>query len=377
MLVKKFPVRRRTDVRWRIAFENSAIGVSMADFTGRFFAANSAFLNILGYTESELYQLTFLDITYEEDRELNQALIQELIEGKRQHFELEKRYCRKGGGLVWVRTNVALAPGVGGTPSFWFAIVEDITPRKQAQEALQVAQAELARMSRLTTMGEFAASIAHEINQPLTAITNNSSGCLRLLANHDLEPDLLRRILEEIVADSTRAGRVIARIRSFLKKEPTEKNKLDMNELIQEVLELAHRELSQNRVLLECKLNKTLPTVLGDRVQLQQVLLNLISNGIEAMTAVTTRPRILCVQSQISELGNVMVAVCDSGTGLGQDADRLFDPFFSTKANGMGMGLSISRSLIEGHGGRLWATPHSPHGAVFCFTLPADSRSAS
>ena len=225
MLVKKYPDRRRTDLRWRTAFENSAIGVTMADFTGRFFAANSAFLNILGYTESELYQLTFMDITYEEDRELNLALIQELMEGKRQHFELEKRYCRKGGGLVWVRTNVALVPGMGGTASFWFAIVEDITPRKEAQEALQVAQAELARMSRLTTMGELAASIAHEVNQPLTAITNNSSACLRLLADHGLSPDLLRRVLEEIVADSTRAGRVIARIRSFLKKGSTEKNK--------------------------------------------------------------------------------------------------------------------------------------------------------
>lgn len=212
MVLKKYPARRRTDLRWRIAFENSAIGVSMADFTGRFFAANSAFLNILGYTESELYQLTFMDITYEEDRELNLGLIQELKEGKRQHFELEKRYCRKGGGLVWVRTNVALVPGMGGTAPFWFGIVEDITPRKKAEEALQVAQAELARMSRLTTMGELAASIAHEVNQPLTAIINNSSACLRLLADHGLiSPDLLRRVLEEIVADSTRAGSVIAR----------------------------------------------------------------------------------------------------------------------------------------------------------------------
>lgn len=269
MLVKKYPARRLADLRWRIAFENSAIGVTMADFTGHFFAANSAFLNILGYTESELYQLTVMDITYEEDRELNLGLIQELMEGKRQHFELEKRYCRKGGGLVWVRTNVALVPAMGDTESFWFAIVEDITPRKEVQEALQVAQAELARMSRLTTMGELAASIAHEVNQPLTAITNNSSACLRLLADDGLSPDLLRRVFEEIVADSTRAGRVIARIRDFLKKGPTEKNKLDVNELILEVLALADRELSRNQVLLESELTKTLPKVLGDRVQLQ------------------------------------------------------------------------------------------------------------
>jgi C4-dicarboxylate-specific signal transduction histidine kinase len=145
---------------------------------------------------------------------------------------------------------------------------------------------------------------------------------------------------------------------------------LDPNELVQEVLALTDRELSENRVLLERELTEALPPVLGDRVQLQQVLLNLIMNGIEAMTAVTNRPRLLWVQSRIDEPGKVLVAVADSGTGLGLDADRVFTPFFTRKANGMGMGLSISRSLIEVHGGRLWAGPNYPHGAVFYFTLP-------
>jgi C4-dicarboxylate-specific signal transduction histidine kinase len=249
----------------------------------------------------------------------------------------------------------------------------DITERnnwKEARQALQIAQAELVRVSRLTIMGELAASIAHEVNQPLTAITNNSSACLRLLADGNLGSEVLRRALEQIVADSTRASAVIARIRAFIKKAPAEKNELDLNELIQEVLALADHELSENRVLLERELTKALPPVLGDRVQLQQVLLNLIINGIEAMTAVTNRPRLLGVQSRIDESGNALVAVRDSGTGLCLDADRAFTPFVTTKANGMGMGLSISRSLIEAHGGRLWANPNSPHGAVFCFTLP-------
>ena len=246
--------------------------------------------------------------------------------------------------------------------------------RRQFEEALQATQAELARISRLTTMGELAASIAHEVNQPLTAITNNCSACLRLLADHNLGPDLLRRVLEEIVADSTRAGAIIARIRSFLKKGSTEKNQLDLNELIQEVLALADRELSENRVLLERELTKTLPKVLGDRVQLQQVLLNLIINGIEAMTPVAIRPRILRVQSRMHESGNILVSVRDSGAGLGLNADRVFTPFFTTKAKGMGMGLSISRSLVEAHGGRLWAGPDSSHGAVFYFTVPVAAR---
>jgi PAS domain S-box-containing protein len=257
----------------------------------------------------------------------------------------------------------------------WFGTVVDLHDWKEAQQALQMTQAELARVSRLTTMGELAASIAHEVNQPLTAVTNNGSACLRLLTNSRLEPQVLRRALEEIVADGTRASAVIARIRAFIKKAPAETSELDMNDVIQEVLALASHELHKNQVLVECQLTRTLPLVRADRVQLQQVLLNLIMNGIEAMTAIADRPRILWVQSQIDNSGDVIVSVRDSGIGLDSDTDRPFTPFFTTKAEGMGMGLSISRSLIENHGGRLWSTANSPHGAVFSFTLPAAGES--
>jgi PAS domain S-box-containing protein len=249
--------------------------------------------------------------------------------------------------------------------------------RKRAQEALQMTQAELARVSRLTTMGELAASIAHEVNQPLTAVTNNSSACLRLLAADNLKPEVLRRALEEIVADGNRASAVVARIRGFIKKEPVEKNRLDINDVIQEVLALADRELYENQVRLERQLTKALPPVLADRVQMQQVLLNLIMNGIEAMLAVTDESRSLWVESRVDESGDILVAVRDSGTGLGSGADHIFTPFFTTKANGMGMGLSISRSLVENHGGRLWAAPNFPIGAVFSFTLPVGAGSAA
>ena len=258
----------------------------------------------------------------------------------------------------------------------WFGTVVDLHDWKEAQRALQMTQAELARVSRLTTMGELAASIAHEVNQPLTAVTNNGSACLRLLANSRLEPEVLRRALEEIVADGTRASAVIARIRGFIKKAPAEiSSELDINEVIQEVLALASHELQKNQVLVECQLTRTLPLVRADRVQLQQVLLNLIMNGTEAMTAIADRPPILWIRSQIDNSGDVIVSVQDSGIGLGSDADRPFTPFFTTKAEGMGMGLSISRSLIENHGGRLWATTNSPHGAVFSFTLPVAGES--
>jgi PAS domain S-box-containing protein len=277
----------------------------------------------------------------------------------------------------WCISSAVPLRNQGGGIIKWFGTVVDLHDWKEAQQTLQMTQAELARVSRLTTMGELAASIAHEVNQPLTAVTNNGSACLRLLANRRLEPDVLRRALEEIVADGTRASAVIARIRGFIKKAPAEKTELDVNEVIQEVLALAGHELHKNQILVDCELANTLPLVRADRIQLQQVLLNLTMNGIEAITGVTNQPRILGLESRIDESGDVLVEVRDSGAGLGLEADRLFTPFFTTKANGMGMGLPISRSLIEGHGGRLWASPNSPHGAVFSFTLPAVSESSS
>lgn len=374
---KENRARQQDEQRWRTAFENSAIGITMAAFSGHFLAANSTFQNMLGYTESELHGLTFVDVTYEEDRKTNLELVNELVEGKRQHFEIDKRYRRKDGTLVWARVNVSRVPGTDDVAPFWFGIVEDITARKEAEHALQMTRADLARVSRLTTLGELAASIAHEVNQPLTAVTNNSNACLRLLADGKLEPEVLCRALEEIVANGARASAVIARIRAFIRKEPAEKSELDINEVIEEVLALTGHELYKNRVHVERQLTKPLPQVMGDRVQLQQVLLNLVVNGVEAMSTMTTEPRLLRMQSRFEESGNVLVAVSDSGTGLGLEADRIFTPFFTTKAHGIGMGLSISRSLVEDHGGRLWATPNAPHGAVFYVTLPVAAGSRS
>jgi len=278
-------------------------------------------------------------------------------------------------GVLAMFSRRQLTPDTTETLASGADLIAQGIERKRAQVALQMTQAELARVSRLTTMGELAASIAHEVNQPLTAVTNNSNACLRLLAADNLKPEVLRRALEEIVADGNRASAVVARIRGFIKKEPAEKNRVDINDVIQEVLALAGRELYENRVRLERQLTKALPLVLADRVQMQQVLLNLIMNGIEAMLAVTDEPRSLWVESRVEESGDILVAVRDSGTGLGSGADRIFTPFFTTKANGMGMGLSISRSLVENHGGRLWAMPNSPIGAVFSFTLPVSAGS--
>ena len=257
----------------------------------------------------------------------------------------------------------------------YIAVVQDVTERRQSEEALEKSRSELAQMSKLTNMGEMAASIAHEVNQPLTAVTNNGNACLRLLANNKLEPDVLRRVLGEIVADGTRASAVIARIRAFLKKKPAEMGEVNLNEVIHETVALAGRELFENRIRIEYQLAQPLPLVLADRVQMQQVLLNLIMNAVEAVAANDDQPRLIHIDSRIDESGGVLVAVRDLGVGLGSEPNRLFTPFYTTKANGMGMGLSISRSLVEAHGGRLRARPNSPRGADFSFTLPVAAGS--
>jgi PAS domain S-box-containing protein len=286
-------------------------------------------------------------------------------------YEILQRFKRADGVYRWFQNRGFPLRDANGIISRWCVLLTDIDDQKRAEEALNKARSELAHVSRVTSLSVLTASIAHEINQPLTAVVNNGSACLRLLATRNLEPEVLRGALQGIVADATRASEVLARIRAFIKKEPTEMSELDINEVIREVLVLAGREIYETQVLLDPQLTPDLPFVSGDRVQLQQVLLNLIMNGIEAMAEEPTRSRLLGVRSRIDESGYVQVAVSDSGSGLGLEMERVFTPFFTTKANGMGMGLSISRSLIESHGGQLWATPNSPHGAVFSFTLPA------
>jgi PAS domain S-box-containing protein len=338
---------------------------------------NQRVLDYTGLSQEQVRDAGWMKCVHQDDIEkMAQTWTAAVSTGERFQYEFRGRRAADN-AYRWCISSALPLRDQEGRVIKWFGTVVDMHDWKEAQQALQMTQTELARVSRLTTMGELAASIAHEVNQPLTAVTNNSSACLRLLAASNLKPEVLRRVLEEIVADGTRASAVIARIRAFIKKAPAEKNELDINEVIQEVLSLTGRELLEHRVLVECQLTNALPPVLADRVQLQQVLLNLIMNGIEAMIAVTDQPRSLWVESRVDESGDILVAVRDSGTGFGSEADRVFTPFFTTKANGMGMGLSISRSLVENHGGRLWATPNSPMGAVFSFTLPVSARSAA
>jgi C4-dicarboxylate-specific signal transduction histidine kinase len=247
--------------------------------------------------------------------------------------------------------------------------VLDITERKRAEEALREAQAALAHVTRMATLGELAASIAHEINQPLGAVVNNASACVRWLAAQNLEE--ARRSAALVIADGHRAGDIIGRIRALAKKAPPQKDWLDLNATIRDVLALAQNEVHRHGVVVETRLAAEVPRILGDRIQLQQVLLNLVLNAIEAMSGVAVGPRALRVSSEQVAATEVMIAVHDSGPGFEpQHLDRLFEAFYTTKPHGLGLGLAISRRIIEAHGGRLWATANVPHGAVVQFTVP-------
>jgi len=249
--------------------------------------------------------------------------------------------------------------------------VTDVTARRQAEQKLHEAQVELAHVTRVTALGELAASIAHEVNQPLAAVVANAAAAQRWLDRDTPNLQEARSALESIVDDGNRAGEVIQRVRGLVSKTTDQKTSLDINEVVKEVITLLHRELFRHRISLRTELAPALGQVLGDRIGLQQVILNLVINGIEAMQSITDRPRRLAIRTHQEAPHQILVTVTDCGVGLvAQNADRLFDPFFTTKPGGMGMGLSICRSIVESHGGRLSSSGNGGPGATFQFSLP-------
>jgi C4-dicarboxylate-specific signal transduction histidine kinase len=247
-------------------------------------------------------------------------------------------------------------------------IALEIVHRERQQGQLQT---ELAHANRVATLGQLSASIAHEVKQPICAVSANAQAALRFLNRRPPELEEVRQTLADIVKDNHRAGDVIGRISDLIKKAPPKKDRLDINGAIREVIELTHGEAVKNGVSVQADLAEGLPLIEGDRVQLQQVMLNLIVNGIQAMSDVAEGPRDLLISTDATECG-VRVGVLDTGPGLRPESlPRLFEPFYTTKPDGIGMGLSICRSIIEAHGGRLWATGHAPQGAFFQFTIPA------
>ena len=528
---------RRSEQRWRAVFENSAIGVALTDLTGRFLATNSAYQQMLGYSGDELTTLTFLELTLEDDHKRNGEFVDELIDGKRSQFQIEKRYRRKDGRLIWVSNNVSLVPGTEDSPRFLMALSEDITERKRAEDtfrlivagtaattgsdffhslvrhmaqalgaryafvttcddqkhartlafwkgdrfgedfefdiadtpcekvlhgevchfrhglqdrfpldkfltswkadsylgvpmldrsnrvighiaildtkpmeadsrtidllkifaaraaaelkrqkaedALQAALEErermreelahLAHLNRVSTMGELAASLAHEIKQPISAALTDARTCLRWLSRDQPDVPEAQEAASRLVKDATCATEIISRIGQLFKKGTLQRELIELNQVIQEMIPLLNIEAAHYPIAIHSELADDLPKLHADRVQIQQVLMNLMLNGIEAMKETGSGGE-LTIKSQKEDDGQILVSVRDTGVGLRPEyAKQIFNAFFTTKPQGTGMGLAISRSIIESHGGRLWATSNAERGATFQFVLPNEA----
>ena len=307
--------------------------------------------------------------THPEDRAKWQGAIDQAI-AEKSEYKVEFRILLPDGSVKHIHTVGHPVLNASGDLVQFVGSSTDITERKHAEEALRQAQTDLAHASRVTTMGELTASLAHEVNQPIAAAVTDANTCLRWLTRDQPDLEEAREAASRMAKDATRAAEIIARVRLIFKKGVAQRELVDVNELIREMIILLRNEISRHSISVRTELAEALPQIMGDRVQLQQVMMNLIMNSIDAMKGVEGR-RELIINSQRTENDQLMVSVGDTGVGLpAQQADRIFDAFFSTKAHGTGMGLRISRSIVESHGGRLWAADNSPCGASFNLTLP-------
>ena len=357
------------EAKIRRLVDANIIGVMITDLDGPIIEANDALLDIIGYSRDDLVagRLRWTALTpVEWHAATERAAAAIRATGRCDAFE--KEYLRKDGSRVAVLVGGA---AFDDTRTRSVSFVVDLSERKRAEEALQRAHAELAHVTRVTTLGELAASIAHEVNQPLGSIVADATACLNWLAAPEPALDDVREALTAIVTEGHRAAEVIQRIRQLATKTASPKAEVNLNDVVREVIALARAALVRHDVSLAVDLASELPRFFGDRVQLQQVILNLVMNGVDAMVGVENRPRELTIRSQPHDGTHVTVAVYDTGVGIDPNhLDRLFDAFFTTKPAGMGMGLSISRSIIQAHGGRIWATPNEPHGTIFHLSLP-------
>jgi PAS domain S-box-containing protein len=364
------------EAKIRRLVDANVMGIFVWDVEGRILEANDAFLHIIGYDREDLAagRVRWTDLTPSEWRDDTARRVAEVTTtGTAQ--PREKEYFRKDGSRVPVLVGGAT---IGEEPQQAIAFVLDLSERKRAEAQARDAerryremQMELAHANRVATMGQLTASIAHEVKQPIAATVSNAQAALRWLGRQPPDLEEVRQALAHIVQDGKRAGDVVGGIRDLIKKAPPREDRLDINEAAREVIELTRGEAAKSGVRVRTQLADGLPVIQGDRVQLQQVMLNLIINAVEAMRGVSDGPRELLISTGTSDIGDVRGAVRDSGPGLTPAAlERLFEPFYTTKPGGLGLGLSICRSIIEAHGGRLWASANVPHGAIFQFTLP-------
>jgi PAS domain S-box-containing protein len=365
------------EAKLRRLVDSNIMGIIIWRYDGQILDANETFLRIVGYDRSDLEagRLNCRDLTPTEWHSADERRLEEIAAtGTAQPYE--KEYLHKNGHRVPVMVGGAVFQGTGNEG---VAFVVDVTDRKRAEAAVQEseeryreAQMELAHANRVTALGQLSASIAHEVTQPIAAAVNNASAALRWLNKGPPDLEKARGALSRIMVNGNRAGEVIGRMRALLKKAPLRKEDVEINKAVLEVVALTRSEATKNGISVKTRLVEGLPVIQGDRVQLQQVILNLIMNAVEAMSSVAEAPRELVISTGEAPSEGLLIAVRDSGPGLPPASrERVFDAFYTTKPEGLGMGLSICRSIIEAHGGRLWTTANIPRGATFQLTLPS------
>jgi PAS domain S-box-containing protein len=358
------------EAKIRRLVDANIIGIFISNGKGEIIEANDAFLRMVGYDREDLAlgRIRWTDLTAPEWRDRN---VVEEVKATGIAQPHEKEYLRKDGSRVPVLVG---ATSFEETENQRVAFVLDLTERKQAEGALRELESDFAHMNRVSMLGELAASLSHEITQPIGSARNNARAAQNFLEMEPSDLDEVREALASVVADTNRAGEIIDRIREQIKKTPPRKERFDLNAAINEVIILARSVINRNGVRVETRLANGLSFVQGDRVQLQQVVLNLILNAVEAMGFVEAGARELLIGTERDQTG-VLVAVRDSGPGIDPaHLERVFEAFYTTKSGGTGMGLSICRSIIDAHGGKLWAGANEPRGAAFLFTLPDAER---
>ncbi len=353
---------RLSEERWRNLFETSSVGIAITEPAGKILRANRALQGMLGYEEVTLRLMSLTELM------AGHAALSESLEDEGGGMELPLR--RSDGQVVWASLSISVIPASDRSPALASAVIVDVSSRRRAIEDWRKGQAEVAKATRLTTMGVLAASIAHEVNQPLSGVVTNGQAADRWLKAEPPDLGEARAALSRMVRDGNRAAEIIRSIRTMLDPADGEQKPLSMNQVIRRLMPLVESELASQNIALTLDLARDLPQIQGDAVQLQQLVLNLVLNGIDAMRGESEGGRQLVVRTRLVE-GEVVVRIEDRGNGLPEiDHDRLFEPFYTTKAEGMGVGLAICRTVIESHGGRIWAEQAAPKGAVFAFALP-------
>jgi PAS domain S-box-containing protein len=362
---------RASETNLRETLDNIPALVCTISSDGQVLHPNRPFLEFFGKTLEEMKAWRTSDVVHPDHLpRVIAEFTHSMISGTR--MDSEVLYRRADGVYRWTQVQIVPVRDTEGRITVWYGLITDIDDRKRAQEELGNAQAELARMTRVMSIGQLTASIAHEVSQPLSGIITNASTCLRMLKSDPPSIDGARETALRTIRDGKRASEVITRLRTLFSKKEIEVEPLDLNEAVREVIALLSGELERNNVVLKHEFNHHLPAVKGDRVQLQQVILNLIRNASDAMNTVNDRPRQLIIRTE-TEDNHVTVSVQDSGVGFSAEfSERLFESFFTTKQEGMGIGLSVSRSIVEAHRGRLWAAQNFGPGATFAFSIPQD-----